>query len=203
MLHSILAPLADYAPILYVAIFLGMILEGEAVVFAAMLLMHQRVLSWTGGSIVVVTGLLSGDMLWYIAGRSYLHKLPFLARIAHRVTRAFDRQLLRKPFRIIALSKFTYGIHHAILLRAGTLKIDKKRFVRMIVAANIIWLTVIGSIGYLLSASLATLRFRHYIRYAELLVLAGILGFFFIERLIGTLSETVLSGEVVDGEKED
>ncbi len=196
-MESILAhAVAAWAPLLCALIFLGMVFEGEAALFAGTFLAHQGALSLPLVLVTAGTGLIIGDLSWYWAGKHLLHKIPFLARLSHRVTGVFDKHLKRRPFTTILLSKFAYGIHRAVLLRAGQHKIPFKEYARIIVCANIIWGSIVVFLAIGVSASVG--HVRHLFRYIELIILVVLLIFVFFDRIAAFVSEYFLEEEIID-----
>ncbi|MBI2100868.1 MAG: VTT domain-containing protein [Candidatus Vogelbacteria bacterium] len=114
-----------------------------------------------------LVGMMLGDSLWYWLGRWLDDSRHVLARWASRVGRPFDHHLLTRSLHTILLSKFTYGIHHAILVRAGAMKqLLWFEFLRLDFISTAVWVCVIGALGYLSGASFALVK--HYIKFAEL-----------------------------------
>jgi len=165
--------LTTWGPILYAIIFIAMIIEGDASLFATAFLVHEGILDPLATFVVVYLGVMAGDILWYVLG---MQMSGMSGRVAHwieRVAKPFDRQLNKNPIRLIFVSKFAYGIHHAILARAGMLKMDLTRFIEIDIVGNVLWVAVVGGLGYFLSASLPLLKY--YFRYVEVGLLLGLL----------------------------
>lgn len=160
-----------WPPLGYVLIFLGMLLEGEVVLFAAAFLTHEGFFDIRIMLLLVIVGVIWGDMLWYRLGRR-LKKTSFAGLYIARVTDQFDDHLRHRPRRTIFISKFIYGLHRLILLRTGMLRIRHDKFLRSDMLAAGCWLVVVGSIGYLFSASL-----RHYLKFIEVALLLGLIIF--------------------------
>lgn len=162
--------------VIYLAIFLLVVFDAAITVFAAMFLLVQGVISPLPTFIVLVLGVQLEQLLWYEVGRrlgSWERLMVWLDKPA----RPFDKHLVSKPLRTLALSKFIYGIHRAMLVRAGMLKIDFKRYFYIALVCTALWLGVIGSLGLAFSGSYEALK--RYIKYAELVPL-GLVIFYFI-----------------------
>lgn len=173
--------LALWAPVGYLTIFLGMIFEGDLVLFTAAFLTRTGAFNPILMIVTVFSGVIIGDLLWYKLG-ARLNEGSFLQRAASRLGKPFDRHLLARPLHTIFISKFVYGIHHAVLMRAGALGLDKKKFIKDDLISSFWWVTVVGGLGYFSSASFDIVK--HYLRSFELFLLVGVLGFILLERLI-------------------
>lgn len=174
--------LTYWQPLGYAIAFFGMIFEGDVVLFAVAFLTSQRIFSLPLMLITVFAGVIVGDTLWYWLGvRLRNHDNRFI-RFLERMARPFDEQLQQKFFRTLLLTKFMYGIHHTILIRAGMLGLRLKKFVERDIQASIIWVGIVWGLGYGASASLS--RAEHYLRFAELALLFAFIGFVFLESIL-------------------
>ncbi len=178
--------LDNYRALVYFVIFLAMIIEGDIILFAAFFLAHYGRLDLATVVVVSVLGVTIGNVLWYRFGR-YLEKIDFIERRAQKFTFLIDRQLERNPFRMIFLSKFTYGLHHLTIMRAGAVKdINFIQYFKRDFFATLIWIAVIGGLGYAFSASI--LLIKYYFRSAQIVILILfllIISYFRIFSIIG------------------
>ncbi len=156
--------LVDWRPLGYLIIFLGMVFEGDGFLFATAFLTAQGFFDLGDSLAVVLFGVAAGDVLWYWFG-VWLQD-SWIGRWAARVAKPFDRHLIERTKRTLFISKFTYGFHHAMLLRAGTLRIPFWRLFKIDLAAILLWVAVIGGLGYGFSGSYELLK--HYVHFAEL-----------------------------------
>jgi len=172
---------------IYPIIFIGMLLEGEAVLFAAFYLAHQGHLKPEIIILVALSGIFIGDILWYKLG-ARLEKSSAIARkIAAKVSKRLDKHLIKQPLTTIFISKFTYGIYHAVLLRAGALKIRFKTFLQAAISSSIIWFSLIGGLAYFSSVSMNLLK--RYFKYGEIGLVVGIIIFFVITHFVSKISK--------------
>lgn len=161
--------LDNYRVLVYFVIFLAMIIEGDIILFASFFLAHYGRLDLATVIMVSVSGVMVGNVLWYRFGR-YLEKIDFIERRAQNFTFLIDRQLKKNPFRMILLSKFTYGLHHLTIMRAGAVKdINFIQYFKRDFVATLIWIAVIGGLGYIFSASIPLLK--HYFRFTQFAIL--------------------------------
>lgn len=178
-------------PIGYALIFLGMVFEGDVMLFTAFFLTHQGFFDFGDMAFTVLAGVFLGDMTWYWLGNiQIIGKFPNIYSWVERLTKPFDQHTRERPFYTIFISKFTYGIHHLILMRFAMLNIPFKEFLRSDIPAVIGWILIVGSIGYFSSASLFLIQ--QYLRFAEISLLFGLLIFFAVWHWIGRISKEKL-----------
>lgn len=170
--------LSTLYPYTYIVLFIGMVLEGDMVLFTAAFLMHQGVFDPGKALLTAFLGVIFGDLLWYTLGSKLKETDWRIARWAISIAKPFDEHLRTQPFHTIFMSKFAYGFHHAILMRAGALRIKIKRFLKDDIASTISWMFIIVMFGYFSSASFDLIK--HYIRFAEIALFVGLLIFFII-----------------------
>jgi len=166
----------------YTTAFVGMVLEGDVMLFTISFLTREGFFYPIPMFITIYAGVIIGDILWYRLGRHLAQSRKLLHRVFINLTEASDVHLAERPFRTILVSKFAYGIHHLILMRAGAINIPLKQFIRDDMAASLAWAVVVASLGYFSSYSFALAR--HYLRFAEIALLAGIVVFILAERYI-------------------
>lgn len=172
LIHYLIA----WSSLAYIVIFLGMIVEGDAFVFATAFLAHQGAFEPIPAFIVLLAGVLVGDVLWYEFGKRAKNSSFFFVRWANRMTAPFDAHLRERTFRTLLVSKFLYGFHHPTLMRAGNLGLSLENLMRKDLVATCGWIVVVGGLGYVFSASLALVK--HYLHLTEIALVAGVLGFF-------------------------
>ena len=171
---------AWWQPVGYILFFFGMMIEGDALLFMAAFLTHQGLFNPIIMPVVIFAGVLIGDLGWYFAGE-YISNQNRLVGFFSRIAKQFDAHLVDRPFRTIFISKFMYGFHHAILMRAGTLKLDKKKFVDIDIAATICWMIIVGGLGYFSGFSFTIIR--HYMRNAEYVVIGIVFVYFMLDKI--------------------
>lgn len=168
--------------IAYATAFIGMILEGDVVLFTISFLTREGFFNPIFMFSTVYVGVIVGDILWYKLGKRLASSRKLLHRFFISLTETSDAHLQERPFRTILISKFAYGIHHLLLMRAGAINIPLERFIRDDMAASLVWMIVVASLGYFSSYSFALAR--HYLKFAEIALLVGIILFVIAERYI-------------------
>lgn len=154
-----------WRPLGYILVFIGMIFEGDIFLFTAAFLTHQQFFDARAMFLTAFSGVFFGDMFWYWIGVRFNGSSHFLNRWVHKLAKPFDRHLLETPLRAIFFSKFAYGVHHALLVRAGALGIKIRDFMKVDIIATLTWMSIVGGLGYVSSASLGTVK--HYLRFTE------------------------------------
>lgn len=181
--------LAVWAPLVYAAIFFGMVFEGELFLFVATFMGHQGLLNLPLVLVIAGIGFLLGDFLWFFAGKHLLNKIPFLERMSHKVVGVFDKHFEDRPFLTIFASKFAYGIHRAIMLRAGQ-QLSTKVFARCVIISDVIWFSLV--VGCSLGLSTWIGQVKHFFRLGGILLLLAILAFLFFEHIVAFVTERML-----------
>jgi len=178
--------LDNYRILVYFVIFLAMIIEGDVILFVSFFLVHYGRLDLATVITVSVSGVMVGNVLWYRFGR-YLEKIDFIERRAQKFTFLIDRQLGKNSFRMILLSKFTYGLHHLTIMRAGAVKgINFFQYFKRDFVATLIWISVIGGLGY------AFLLIKHYFRFAQIVILILFLLIIFSFRIFSMIGKKAI-----------
>lgn len=178
-LHSIfLHYLISTRPLGYFLVFIGMIFEGDIILFTSFFLTHQGFFDLGDMIITIIAGAFLGDMSWFWIGAKLKNTSSIISRWTEKLTKPLEKHLEDRPMHTIFISKFVYGIHHAVLIRAGMVKMSVKEFLKIDLPAVFLWVLVIGGFGFFSSASLAAIR--HYIRFAEVSLLIGLIFFLFV-----------------------
>lgn len=174
--------LTAWESFIYPLIFLGMIIEGDVILFVSAFLIHQGILHPVPVIMAVLWGMLLGDNLWYTLGLKFRNAYPSLNKWAERLAAPLDEKLKKQLFRTIFITKFTYGIRSAIFFRAGTLKIRWAKIEPADILATLTWMIIVSGLGYFAGASFALIK--RYLRFGELALLLAIVAFILIQRFI-------------------
>lgn len=171
-----------WRPLGYSILFFGMMIEGDVFWFTAAFLTQEGFFDIGDAVTIALCGALFGDVLWYYFGLRFHLSSLWIARFVERITKPFDAHLKKRLFHSIFISKFTYGIHHLILFRAGMMKLPFRDYVFAAFPATFFWLVIVGGLGYLFGASFVLLR--HYLRFAEIALLLALVIFFMLEHFV-------------------
>ncbi len=181
--------LTEYQTLGLIIIFLGMMIEGDIFLFTAGFLVNRGYFAIDMALLAVFLGTLIGDNLWYVLGEM-INENSVFGRFITRLTKPFDDHLIGRTFRTMLITKFAYGIHRPILFRAGMLRLPFKRFIEGDIIAIVLWIFIIGGLGYISSASFILMK--HYLRYTELTLLFGLILFILISHLVSHISKKEL-----------
>ena len=176
--------LTTMAPLGYVLAFLGAVIEGDTTVFIVGFLTQNGYFNPLLMYLTLAGGSLLGDLAWYEVGRHMRRTNSRIYRWAERVGEPFDARLTKRPLRTIALSKFAYGLNHAMIMRAGMLHLPLKQLMKHDVVATLPWIIIVGALGY--GSSGIFLHIKSYLRYAEIGLLIAIVSFYLFEHFIIT-----------------
>lgn len=144
--------------LIYLVIFCGLMVEGEIVLFTAAILVHFGLLNYFGVLVVAFFGAWLGDMLWFLVGRrwgpSYFarHKYwLFLSK--NHFERLMEYFKNGRGNRTIFISKFSYGLNHAVIVAAGASQMNFRKFIRLDSWITLSWVLIILSVVQILGSS--------------------------------------------------
>ncbi len=190
---SILRFLAAAPLLAYSALFAGMIIEGDLFIFTAGFLVSRGVLNGWLSFLTIFTGVILGDSLWFLLGRVNTTRnkfLRWLGRMTDVAGGRIDSHVKERTFRTLLISKFVYGAHHFTLVRAGRLGVPFRRFWQNDVLGSLIWIGIVGTLGYLAGASFE--GGRGHLRFIELGLLFCVLAYFLISEIVSRLLQEKL-----------
>ena len=185
--------LSIWHPLGLFILLMGLLIEGNIFLFAAMFLTQRGAFTMPEILPIVLVGILGGDFLWYLAGRYLTDSDGRTKRWVEKLTKSFDKQIGLRPNRVIFFSKFIYGIHRAVLVRAGMLKISFKKFLIADGVTSVMWIILIGGVAYVASSSLSIIK--HYLKFTEIALLVALLGFLFIEKVVSRFFKEELESD--------
>lgn len=190
MPHSLfLADILKHEYLAYLFFLLGVIIEGEIALFLAFFAVGRGYLHLGEVLLIAFNGVIIGDFLWYSLGSFFQGKIKYLRNYVGKAAKPIDNQLKKNATRAIFISKFIYGTHRITLLRAGSLKISFKEYIRADVPASILWIVLLGSLAYI--SSLSYDLFKKYLRYTEMSFIFGIIIFLVIAHVLKQISKKI------------
>ena len=142
---------SDYG---YLAVFIGTLLEGEAILMLAAYAAHQEYLSLPLVIVVAFFGATMGDQIFFLLGRRFgtrlLERFPSLRARTGRV----DQLLLRYHGSVIIGIRFAYGLRIAGPIAIGMSTLPAWRFFVFNAIGALIWAPLIAGVGYLFGHTL-------------------------------------------------
>jgi len=185
--------ITDFGWLAYLIIFVAMFMEGDVVLFTAFYLANSGHLNAPLLVVIAVVGVVFGDVIWYKIGEHLEKRSEFFRKIAAKITKTLDKRLQKYPISTLCITKFTYGIHDAVLLRAGATHLSFKKYFWTMFFAGAFWTTVIGGLAYFFASSIDLIK--KYIKYGEIGLLIGFIIFFTIMHLLSKLSHKEIKEE--------
>lgn len=157
----------------YAFIFLGTFFEGELVVIAAAFLSRIGVVNFWAAMLAAFLGAISGDNFWYLVGRyggvRFLHRRGRIIGITEeRIAKAhafFEKYGEKTVF----FARFVFGARLTTAMVAGSSEMPERNFLIANVSGALVWVGLVGSLGYLFGKSFKTLAIL--VKRAELLLL--------------------------------
>ncbi len=157
----------------YLALFAGVVVEGETALIAASFAAHQGYLNLPWVMVVAFLGSLGGDEFYFflgrLKGRSYLRARPAWELRVRKVESLLERHRLPA----ILGFRFVYGLRSVAPFAIGMSGIKTRSFVLLNAASALAWSVLIGAFGFLIGTVLEALLVD--VRRYERLVLLSIL----------------------------
>lgn len=188
-MENLLSAVAANPLFAYLAIFIGCLIEADLAFLAGAILATEGHLSW---SILIFVGFTSvhvSDVLWYFLGRRSV-ETPFGRRLVARFDR-YHRWLqgnfIGRYGRVALFTRYIYYVSRITPFLAGWHRLEFRRFLRIHFAANVIWVVLMGFLGYGIGTAVLAIGSRMAIRrigYGLASISAVILvGAYFLERI--------------------
>jgi membrane protein DedA with SNARE-associated domain len=138
----------------YFAVFVGTLLEGEAILLIAGFAAHRGYLALQYVIAVAIVAAVLGNQLFFMIGRMYgsqlLARFPSLAPQAARATALLDRYHLP----LTLLLRFLYGLRIAVLIAIGMTPVPWYRFLVLDLIGAVAWVGILTGLGYVLGNAL-------------------------------------------------
>lgn len=173
------------------AVFFLTIFEGDMTLLLAGVLAHngffdEGLIKNYGFAKVLLWGTLgatTGDNLAYMIGRSF-GKTVRGSRF-YRGAKPRMERLDRFGAFSIFLSKYVYGLRWASCIFYGVRHMRYSRFLPLSAGSCSVWVLILSSIGYFFSSAVMRLigDFQHLGKILLVIVVAGVLGFYLIDRI--------------------
>ncbi len=166
--------------LVYLLIFLGMVAEGEVVLFSTMFLVRNEKLELYWVISILVLGVMVGDSLWYFLGMK-LKRLKRFSRVFQKATFSLDELIQRRSGLVIIFTRFVYGIFRVTLLKMRGQGVSYQKFLQSEFLGAGLWVGTMGSLAYFFVGS--TELIFPYVRYSEMALLGVLVLFLLISRL--------------------
>lgn len=167
----------------YLILFFVMMLEGEVFLLVAATLAHLGAFRVIDVFVVALAGVVLGNIAWYHLG-SILSRYEWARAITLRAEQAVDYFLPRfreRPAVSIFISKFIYGVNHAVVFMSGVMRIDTFFFLKLETAASVVWVAFHTTVGYLFGYT--ALQVTHKVSHFALLITTFVVVFILLQKL--------------------
>jgi membrane protein DedA with SNARE-associated domain len=142
---------ADYG---YLAVFVGTLLEGEAILLLAAYAAHRGYLTLPAVIGVAFCGATLGDQIFFFSGRFFGHALMRRLPLIRARAETINALLLRYHAGLIIGLRFAYGLRIAGPIVIGMSTLSARRFLAFNALGAMIWAPLIAGIGYLFGHAL-------------------------------------------------
>jgi membrane protein DedA with SNARE-associated domain len=170
--------IVQWHPLGYVLIFIGVMLEGDLVLLTSAFFTRLHYFGLFNMFLAVLAGTYTGDLFYFWLGRMVKRSNNPAAVYFDRLTGKVHLDLEENLFRTLFIARFAYGTYRLTLIKSAIEGVPFLRYMRNIFLASFLWIVIVGSLGYFFAASFLTVR--HYFKYAEMALLAGLVIYFII-----------------------
>jgi membrane protein DedA with SNARE-associated domain len=191
--------LKTISPLLVLA--LGTAASEDLTCIAAGVLIAQGAIGFGEGVTACLTGIISGDLLLFLAGRwlgGPALQMPWVQRLmpAHKVGRA-SAWLQGKGLTAVLFSRFTPGLRMATYFAAGSLQMPFRSFASYFLLASFVWTPLLVGSTVLFGERLLRSIFTHQTNTA--VAFSGVFGFGLINLLLSRQLSTFEQRERLAG----
>jgi len=173
--------------LIYLIVFVGVIIEGEAVILFASVFAWQGLISWPLLALAVICGTITGDVLWYAGGKK-LKGTRFGVWLDKHYEKFGASRLTEKVIEryhwYAVLNKFMYFTTKPTIFLMGWHDYDAKKFLRITTYATLIWATTMLIVGYGFGFTIHLIGYKKILHSIEIFAVALFVGIFAIEWLI-------------------
>ena len=197
---KILTNLVEYHQVLaYLAIYIGLIVEGEFVVISTGIMAHLGALNFWFSLFFIMAGGLTKTFLGYQIGKIVHNKWQdcTIVKFVERRVNTIMPRFKQKPFWSIFASKFIMGFNNAVILFSGFLKVNYKQYLKAEFSSTVIWAPLLMCLGFFFSYT--ALHVSKEISKFSLVVLLLVIAYIVFDKFVGWLYELF---EEFYGEKE-
>ena len=182
----------------YLAIFVGAILEGEAIILISGFLIHQGLLAFPLVFVVGFLGAIIGDGSWFLLGKykgtSLISRWKWLQEKSHKPIKF----LTQKPATVSFWVRFMYGLRHVIPFSLGMSGYKSRLFFFWNTLGAIMWLVFFISSGFVFGNILETFV-GHLKRYQMVVVIIVIIIIFIFNVIARSFKKSIV--DAVEGGK--
>lgn len=167
----------------YLAVFIGSIFDGEAVLLLSGLLSHENYLSFPWIIFWAFLGAMTNDTWWFFLGRykgeGILNSWSWFRKILGGPVSFMGKN----PATLSFFMRFMYGFRQIVPFSIGMSTLPIRRFFFWNGLGTILWVTLFGGLGYALGSFLETFlgKLRHF---ELLLVIIVFLALFAVNLLV-------------------
>ena len=160
MIESLLINFSEiHRVFVYLAIFLGMFIEGELILILAGILIRGGHLDFFDTLFIAFGAVIIHDIVYWLIGKKLAErerqKLLFfnLEKI-----KPFLEKIQKNNELYIFVSKFAWNLNRFVLIASGYVKTPLKKFIRYSLPAGFIWTTTFISLGFVFAQKTEILK---------------------------------------------
>lgn len=156
------------------AVFLGCILEGEAVAVLGGFFAHQDVLVPWQVFVTVYAGAFCGDAALFFAGKHFSTS-SLVRKLEQKPAFSYAQRMVRKyPTPYVLLNRYVYGLRVVGGVVAGLAGIRTSKFLFLNALATLVWASIFTGIGYVFGTAAEQVIGSELAKHQRLLIALGI-----------------------------
>lgn len=182
---------ASHTLLVYAVLLVAVTFEGELALLMLGVLSHAKILPVSHALIIGIVGAILKTLWSYhlgVALKKYIPKNGLFDFIERKVHSTFPH-FQNKPSLSIFLSKFIYGLNHLTAIFSGYTGVPFKKYAVAELSSSAIWLALMFTLGYFFSH--AAFSVTHNLQKVAIIILAAIIGFLILSRIIEWVIEWV------------
>ena len=170
----------------YLAVFLGSLVEGDALLLVASFLAYLGKLNLPVVMLAAFLGTWLSDVIWFFLGRYGTSKFLERWKWLHTLSKHSIKLVSKRP-RIMAVSlRFMYGLRMVIPLSLGRTTMSASSFMIYNALGVLIWVGVFSALGYFFASVTETLfgRMKHLDIILPAIIVVTLLTFIYASHII-------------------
>jgi membrane protein DedA with SNARE-associated domain len=128
-------------------LFFGVFLEGELILFSAIIAAHQKLLNIWIVVIIAITATISSDVFYFNAGKYKAKKWLKKSKFSQKFE-IVNKRLLKHRNKMLFFYRFIYGMRILTPFVLGTQDIRFVNFLKYSIIGTIIWCAIIVVLGF-------------------------------------------------------
>ncbi len=170
----------------YLAVFLGSLIEGDALLLVASFLAYLGKLNLPVVMLAAFLGTWLSDVIWFLLGRYSNSKFLERWQWLHTLSKHSITMVGKRPRLMAVTVRFMYGLRMVIPLSLGKTSMSTSSFMIYNALGVLIWVGVFSALGYFFASVTETLfgRMKHLDIILPIIIVGTMLAFIYASHII-------------------